>query len=1400
MNVTIIENLHFFPICLTLILIQILMKAKLPNLLTKVSFAFTLLLFLGSETAFSQTQPMVIYDPGGPIGNTIPFNSAASNRRAWIYTPQDFPNSQPGLITRIYFLASGNPSPSFTNVTISMGTTTLSNFTGNVAWPTGGTVVLNAPTYTPVGTPSTGTSSGTWMAFDLTTPFLFDNVSNFFVDAQQNGYTTGFTTQQANVPGKSVFGSASAAAPGIQDRHAMFGFDWIPAGPCTAPPVAGATIANPQTVCIGNTTNLTVDPMSFGQGQTYQWQSSTNGTTWVNMLNDTLSAVNATVNDTTFYRLAITCNNQTSFSTPVRVDAVGSSLSGAYTINQFGSTTGTNFASFQDFFDALVCGGVTGPVTVDVVSGTGPYLERVEAGPIAGTSAVNTITINGNGNTLSYAAAGTNDRTTFVLDGTSHLHVDSLNIFATGTTYGWVMQLMNGADHNTFTNCHFETSTTGTSTFFSGVVMSSSLTSALTLGNNANHTTFDNCKFIGGYYGLTMNGTNTNNRNVGNAVTNCVFEDQHFYATYMRAQDSLNFSGNDISRATRTQAATYYGIFFSTGLGRSIVKNNIIHDVHNALPATNTSACYPVYMSGATGVAGSPSIFANNLIYNINNGGIFYGLYILGALNDHWKFYHNTVVMDQPSSTSTSATRPVFFSGAQNNFEMKNNIFYLNRPSATNFMVYMTSAANNVDFDNNVYYTPHPNSVTFGFSGGNLNDFSDWQGAGYDANGIETDPSFAVPGSDYHPTVGSIKALGTNVLSDVPFDLNGDPRTTSPDPGVYQFDPAPCSGAYDFVVDTLFPGGVEISWQSFGNVTEWQVEWDTCGFIPGSGLGNLDSVVTSNNNHAIAMPMGQCFCIFVREKCPSGGYGVWTGPIEVCVPIEYDAQLLSLASPEYFDCGDSLMEVKVEIRNNGFFPITSLPITVEITGDINQTFTTTYTGNLQETEVDTVTMGTINSYWGGYINVVASVSLPNDQFTGNDTLTVDSLAILPFQPNVLNNEYCIGDDSVTLSLLPFPNIMFNWFDAPTGGNMVHIGDELTVGTAAPPTFYVAFNDLMDSLESTATGNVSTSNGGNMFDLVIFNTLSVTGFSLVGASSGFTDVQVYYKLGSLQGHETNPASWTLHETVPNVNLQGTANFVRFNLTNPIPMTAGQTYGVYIQPVTGNLSYASGDPLGSSLGSNADLEILTGITKAGSWPSTLSPRSWKGRVHYGSESCSDIRTPVTAVPNTDSVVANFTWTTISHTVAFQNTSANADSVVWDFAGLGTASGDSVTFQFPQTDSFEVCLIAYSSCGIDTVCQMVWAENISVERFGELLDLRLFPNPNNGTFTVSFLQHLKGDLQVEVIDLSGRVILNQLYTNHQGAFDNTYDLNHLASGMYQLRLHSPDGTAIRSFVISK
>jgi hypothetical protein len=153
-----------------------------------------------------------------------------------------------------------------------------------------------------------------------------------------------------------------------------------------------------------------------------------------------------------------------------------------------------------------------------------------------------------------------------------------------------------------------------------------------------------------------------------------------------------------------------------------------------------------------------------------------------------------------------------------------------------------------------------------------------------------------------------------------------------------------------------------------------------------------------------------------------------------------------------------------------------------------------------------------------------------------------------------------------------------------------------------------------------------------------------------------------------------------------------------------------------------------------------------------------------------------------------------------VNFANTSVNADSVVWDFAGLGSATGDSVSFQFPQTDSFEVCLIAYGACGIDTICQMVWAENISVVEFEIQSRLSVYPNPNSGRFVVDYQMESAGDIRIDIVDLSGKLIMRDDVRGVQGMFQKQYDFGHIANGSYMIRLHSPDGIVTRRVVVTK
>lgn len=67
-------------------------------------------------------------------------------------------------------------------------------------------------------------------------------------------------------------------------------------------------------------------------------------------------------------------------------------LSGAYTVDSTLATGGGNYASFTDAVSALVAQGVSGPVTMTVFNGTGPYLGFGIGSAITGASSTNTIT------------------------------------------------------------------------------------------------------------------------------------------------------------------------------------------------------------------------------------------------------------------------------------------------------------------------------------------------------------------------------------------------------------------------------------------------------------------------------------------------------------------------------------------------------------------------------------------------------------------------------------------------------------------------------------------------------------------------------------------------------------------------------------------------------------------------------------------------------------------------------------------------------------------------------------------------------------------------------------------------------------------------------------------------
>jgi Pregnancy-associated plasma protein-A/Secretion system C-terminal sorting domain len=88
------------------------------------------------------------------------------------------------------------------------------------------------------------------------------------------------------------------------------------------------------------------------------------------------------------------------------------------------------------------------------------------------------------------------------------------------------------------------------------------------------------------------------------------------------------------------------------------------------------------------------------------------------------------------------------------------------------------------------------------------------------------------------------------------------------------------------------------------------------------------------------------------------------------------------------------------------------------------------------------------------------------------------------------------------------------------------------------------------------------------------------------------------------------------------------------------------------------------------------------------------------------------------------------------------------------------------------------------------------LSNEKF-EFKDFTLFPNPNNGSFKISFKPETNDEINIQVLDISGRNIYTKSYQN-LGVFDQELQLNTISSGIYLVTIQNGENKMIKRIVV--
>lgn len=308
-------------------------------------------------------------------------------------------------------------------------------------------------------------------------------------------------------------------------------------------------------------------------------------------------------------------------------------------------------------------------------------------------------------------------------------------------------------------------------------------------------------------------------------------------------------------------------------------------------------------------------------------------------------------------------------------------------------------------------------------------------------------------------------------------------------------------------------------------------------------------------------------------------------------------------------CPYKPIPVKAVIYNNGTNPHTGFDITTDLSGPLPNSVSLNYTKTLAPFTTDTVALVTYNLHVAGSYTVRSQVFLMNDQNRINDSSVNVHFTLLPApaSPRTRIDSVCIGEEG--LLYVYGDTLQHKWYADDAYQNLVYTGDTMRIpNMSSDALYYVTSQDATPNRGSlsTITSGVNGCGGGAMFNIIPNMNLTVDSFAALFNSTGSQTVNVYYRVGTFAGNETNAGAWTLLGTAT-VNAASTSALTGFSVNAPLILSSGITYGIYI-------NYDAAYDNGNASYSNPDMTIQTGTGLCSQFGGTNADRMFNGTIFY------------------------------------------------------------------------------------------------------------------------------------------------------------------------------------------
>ena len=266
----------------------------------------------------------------GPYYRSSAASTINYSKYAYLYTADELTNIPVGsTITMIEWQKSVGTITAPNNFQIYLENNTATSLTTGTTWGTLTSTATNV--YSNANQGFTVTGPG-WEGFTLGTGFVYTGgslevLTDFFKQGTASGPNNFFFT---STPGKAIGWASNIAGSNATalstttygNNRPNIRISFTPPPTCTGIPDGGVTTSVVSSACPSVNFVVQLSNASQGDGITYQWQSSLNGTTFSNIVGATNPSLTTSQTTNTYYQCIVTCGPSGQFgtSTPILIN------------------------------------------------------------------------------------------------------------------------------------------------------------------------------------------------------------------------------------------------------------------------------------------------------------------------------------------------------------------------------------------------------------------------------------------------------------------------------------------------------------------------------------------------------------------------------------------------------------------------------------------------------------------------------------------------------------------------------------------------------------------------------------------------------------------------------------------------------------------------------------------------------------------------------------------------------------------------------------------------------------------------------------------------------------------------------------------------------------------------